>query len=62
MAGNASSHGTYYVNLSLSHGKSSECIECGQCEKACPQHLEIRSYLKKVAEKFETGNAFPVRK
>lgn len=62
MAGNASSHGTYYVNLILSHGKASECIQCGQCEKACPQHLEIRSYLKKVAEKFENGNAFPVRK
>nr|WP_300308596.1 4Fe-4S binding protein [uncultured Anaerostipes sp.] len=41
--------------------ESSQCIGCGQCEKACPQHLPIREYLKDAAEKFETGNEFPVR-
>ena len=32
------------------HGKarSTECIECGQCESVCPQHIEIRELLKKV--------------
>ena len=35
------------------HGKASECIECGRCEKVCPQHLPIRNLLKDVANAFE---------
>ena len=35
------------------HGKASDYIECGMCEEVCPQHLEIRELLKKVAAKFE---------
>ncbi len=34
-------------------GKASECIGCGQCEDACPQHLTIRDLLKECAEKLE---------
>ena len=34
-------------------GKASQCIECGQCEDACPQHLPIRSLLKNAAKEFE---------
>ena len=35
------------------HGlkKASECIKCGRCEQACPQHIQIRKELEKVAEK-----------
>lgn len=34
-------------------GKASECIKCGKCEKACPQHLHIRDLLADVAKEFE---------
>ena len=30
----------------------SECIKCGACEKACPQHIKIRDELERVTETF----------
>lgn len=35
------------------HGMPSECIECGVCEKACPQHIAIRPLLKEIALEYE---------
>ncbi len=53
----------YYNNIVLNnHGKASECIKCGKCEKACPQHLSIREYLDDVVEKFEKNSIIPTRK
>ncbi|MBQ8953562.1 MAG: aldo/keto reductase [Clostridia bacterium] len=46
----------YYYNHVITgegHGKASECIRCGKCERVCPQHLPIRELLKNVAKTFE---------
>lgn len=44
----------YYEEVHTKRGgKASECIKCGKCEKACPQHLPIRDLLVKVANEFE---------
>lgn len=44
----------YYSNVHTAQGrKASDCIKCGKCEKACPQHLEIRRLLEDVAGEFE---------
>lgn len=37
----------------LEHNPASECIECGQCEEVCPQHIRIIDELKRSAAALE---------
>ncbi len=60
--GSFSSQMVYYNNIAISHGKASDCIGCGKCEQACPQHLSIRENLKDVVDKFEKNSIIPTRK
>ncbi|MBP3280607.1 MAG: aldo/keto reductase, partial [Butyrivibrio sp.] len=42
-----------YAEYTNGFGKASDCVKCGMCEAVCPQHLEIRNLLEKVANAFE---------
>ncbi len=39
---------TYQLRI-RSGGKASDCLRCGACEAACPQHLPIRDLLEELA-------------
>lgn len=42
-----------YQMATRESGLASQCVQCGLCEEACPQHLPIRELLSKAAELFE---------
>ncbi len=46
----------YFMCTSLRKNSTaaSNCIECGKCEKHCPQKIEIRSELKNARKELET--------
>ena len=42
-----------YESAVAKRGKASNCVRCLQCEGACPQHIEITSWLEKAAAVLE---------
>jgi len=51
--GNAEASKRSYGWATNKGGKASDCIACGQCESACPQHINIIEQLKACAEQLE---------
>ncbi len=43
----------YYNTYTANGNKASDCVKCGACEYTCPQHLDIRDLLEKIAQTFE---------
>ena len=42
-----------YKALTKEFGAAKDCIQCGQCEGMCPQHLTIIDFLKDVSAVFD---------
>ncbi len=43
----------FYQNLISRSGRAGDCIQCGQCESVCPQHLPIIKLLQKASAVFD---------
>ena len=53
-----SSRGIYHWLVKSSHGADT-CLECGDCEPKCPQHLPIRDQLKQAHIALQTVTSPP---
>ncbi len=45
----------HYRQLLEQNGDAARCVQCGACETACPQHIEIIDWLQKVHGVYEKG-------
>jgi predicted aldo/keto reductase-like oxidoreductase len=48
MYGNEEGAKRSYNEYTNPESRADQCVECGQCEQACPQQIEIIGWLKKV--------------
>jgi hypothetical protein len=48
MYGEKEKYSKHYKKLEEQKGDVSSCIECGECEEACPQNLNIIELLKEA--------------
>ena len=42
-----------YRKIAEGHGLASACVDCKQCESACPQHLNVTGFLQRVINTYE---------
>ncbi len=42
-----------YQTIAKDHGLASACVDCKQCEGACPQHLTITNFLQRIVNTYE---------
>lgn len=48
-----SRHRILYERAVYGKGKAGDCVKCGKCEEACPQHLPIGKNLEEISGMFE---------
>lgn len=51
--GDHDQHHYQYKEVAGDGHRAGDCIQCGQCESVCPQHLEITDILKKASKIFD---------
>jgi hypothetical protein len=51
-----------YQRMTSPEQRASNCIDCGECEEKCPQHIPIAREMKKVHEALggEGGGKAPI--
>lgn len=45
-----------YAAAVQGRGRASDCIDCKQCERACPQHLPVTEHLKMCGSELESNS------